>query len=69
MLAAALGIAALVVVGPAAAKSHKKHHAHGPKPVYVSPKGAAKKSNTSCKSAKYDSIQTAIEAAKLKGTS
>lgn len=65
--AAALGTAALVAVGPAAAKSHRHHGPHGPKPVYVSPKGAANKKDTSCRLARYNSIQTAIEAAKLKG--
>ena len=66
--AAALGTAALVAVAPAAAKSHKHHKPHGPKPVYVAPKGATKKNDKSCKQAKYNSIQTAIEAAKLKAT-
>lgn len=68
VVAAALGTAALVAVAPAAAKSHKHHKPHGPKPVYVSLKGAANKSDKSCKHAKYNSIQTAIEAAKLKAT-
>lgn len=72
-LAALLGVAALVVVAPAAAKHHhgKPHHGtahHGPKPLYVSPKGSASKNDKSCRQAKYDSIQTAIEAAPLKAT-
>ena len=71
VLAAALGLAALVAVAPAAAKHGKPHHGrahHGPKPLYVSPKGSASKKDNSCKHAKYNSIQTAIEAAPLKGT-
>ena len=68
VVAAVLGTAALVAVGPAAATSHKHHKPHGPKPVYVSLKESAKKSGKSCKQAKYNSIQTAIEAAKLKAT-
>ncbi|MGH2977865.1 MAG: right-handed parallel beta-helix repeat-containing protein [Gaiellaceae bacterium] len=55
----------------AAAKGHHKHHAkhhhHGPKPVYVSPNGSTSESGRSCEKAKYNSIQAAIEAAKLKG--
>src|SRR5579864_8158566 len=70
VLAAALGLAALVAVAPAAAKHGKPHDSkhHGPKPLYVSPKGSAAKNDKSCKHAKYNSIQTAIEAAPLKGT-
>jgi parallel beta-helix repeat protein len=66
---AALGAVALVAVAPAAAHGHhgKRHH-HGPRPVYVSLTGSASKSGHSCKQAKYNSIQDAIEAAKLKGT-
>src|SRR5206468_1452785 len=69
VLAAALGTAALVAVAPAAANGHhgKQHH-HGAKPVYVSLNGSANKSGHSCKQAKYNSIQDAIEAAHLKGT-
>jgi parallel beta-helix repeat protein len=70
VLAAALGLAALVAVAPAAAKHGKPHHTkhHGPKPLYVSPKGSASKKDNSCRHAKYNSIQMAIEAAPLKGT-
>jgi hypothetical protein len=71
VVAVALGAAALVAVAPAAAKGHHKHGKHhrvGPKPVYVAPKGSANKHDKSCKTAKYTSIQAAIEAAKLKGT-
>lgn len=67
--------AALVAVTPAAAKArhhhhhHHHHHGHGPRAaVYVSPTGSAKASDTSCKHARYNSIQAAIEAAPLKGT-
>jgi len=69
VIAVALGAAALVAVAPAAAHGHhgKPHH-HGPRPVYVSLTGSASKSGHSCKQAKYNSIQDAIEAAKLKGT-
>ena len=69
VIAVALGAAALVEVAPAAAHGHhgKPHH-HGPRPVYVSLTGSASKSGHSCKQAKYNSIQDAIEAAKLKGT-
>jgi hypothetical protein len=69
VVAVALGAAALVAVAPAAAHGHhgKQHH-HGPRPVYVSLTGSASKSGHSCKQAKYNSIQDAIEAAKLKGT-
>jgi parallel beta-helix repeat protein len=71
-VAVALGAVALVAVAPAAANGHGHHkhgrtHHRGPKPVYVSPNGSASKSDKSCKKAKYNSIQTAIEAAKLKG--
>jgi parallel beta-helix repeat protein len=77
-VAAALGTAALVAVAPAAANGphhlhhgrshHRSHHHHGPKPVFVSPTGSAANSGRSCTQAKYDSIQDAIEAAKLRGT-
>jgi len=69
--AAALGTAALVAVAPAAAHGHHGHHhqkrrarAHA---VYVSPNGAATKRDNSCRHAKYDSIQAAVEAAPLGG--
>jgi parallel beta-helix repeat protein len=75
VLAAVLGLAALVTVAPAAAKHGKPHHSkhhgtahHGPRPLYVSPKGSASKNDKSCKHAKYNSIQAAIEAAPLKDT-
>jgi nitrous oxidase accessory protein NosD len=72
VVAAALGTAALAAVAPAAAKGqhghHGKPHHHGPRPVYVSLNGSANKSGHSCKQAKYNSIQDAIEAAKVKGT-
>lgn len=68
VLAAALGTAALVAVAPAAANGHHGKPHHGPKPLYVSHKGSANKSGDSCKQAKYNSIQDAIEAAKLKAT-
>jgi parallel beta-helix repeat protein len=70
--AVALGAAALVAVAPAAAHGHhyKHHHGklhhHGPKPTYVAPNGSASKHGTSCRNAKFSSIQAAIEAAKLK---
>jgi parallel beta-helix repeat protein len=73
-VAAALGTAALVAVAPAAANGHHGHHNygkphhHGPRPVYVSTNGSADKSGKSCRQAKYDSIQDAIEAAPLEGT-
>lgn len=71
VVATALGAAALVLVAPAAAhERHGRHHhkrrarAHA---VYVAPHGAASKSGKSCRHAKYDTIQAAIEAAPLKG--
>jgi parallel beta-helix repeat protein len=75
-VAAVLGTAALVAVAPAAAKPHHPHHHHhhgkphhhGPRPVYVSPSGSAANSGKSCRKAKFDSIQAAIEAAHVKGT-
>jgi parallel beta-helix repeat protein len=69
VVAAALGAAALVLVAPAAAhRGHHHHHGRGrPHAVYVSPKGSAGKSGNSCRHAKYDSIQDAIEAAPLEG--
>lgn len=67
-VAAALGAAALVLVAPAAAHRGHHHHRRGrPHAVYVSPQGAASKSGNSCRHARYDSIQDAIEAAPLKG--
>jgi nitrous oxidase accessory protein NosD len=70
VLAAALAAAALVLAAPAAAHGHHGHHhkrharAHA---VYVSPNGSASMRGNSCRHAKYDSIQAAIEAAPLKG--
>jgi parallel beta-helix repeat protein len=70
----ALGAAALVAVTPAAAHEHhgRHHHHHhhhhrGPRPLYVSPTGSGSKSGKSCRQARYDSIQAAIEAAPFKG--
>jgi parallel beta-helix repeat protein len=56
---AAVVAAALVAVAPAAA--------HGRSAVYVSPAGSAGASDTSCRTAGFDSIQAAIEAAPLGG--
>lgn len=71
VIATALAAAALVLVAPAAAHGHHGHHqakrharAHA---VYVSPNGAATKSDNSCRHARYDSIQAAVEAAPLRG--
>ena len=68
VVAAALGAGALVAVAPAAAKRHHHHH-HTPRTraVYVSPTGSASKSDTSCRHARYSSIQAAIEATPLGG--
>jgi pectin methylesterase-like acyl-CoA thioesterase len=71
VIATALAAAALVLVAPAAAHGHHGHHhykrharAHA---VYVAPNGAATKRDNSCRHAKYDSIQAAVEAAPLRG--
>jgi nitrous oxidase accessory protein NosD len=66
-LAAAVGALALVLVAPAAAHKHRGHHHGRPHALYVAPNGAASKSGKSCRHAKYSSIQTAIEAAHVKG--
>lgn len=57
---AAIAAAALVAVAPAAANERST--------VYVSPTGSASASDTSCRTAGFDSIQAAIEAAPLGGT-
>lgn len=71
-VATALAAALLVAVAPAAAKGrHHQHNGkrrHSPPAVYVSTTGKAGASDTSCKHARYSSIQDAIEAAPLKGT-
>jgi parallel beta-helix repeat protein len=70
-LAVALGAAALVAVTPAAAtaRHHHPHHNHSrAHAVYVSPTGTASQRDNSCRHAKYNSIQAAIEAAPLRGT-
>ncbi len=46
---------------------HGSRHHRGPRAAYVSPNGSASASGRSCRSAKYDSIQAAIEAAPLGG--
>jgi parallel beta-helix repeat protein len=68
VVAAAFGAATLVEVAPAAAHRHHGHH-HSPRTraVYVSPTGASTESDTSCRHARYSSIQAAIEAAPLGG--
>lgn len=68
LAAAAFGAVALVAVTPAAAnRHHRPHHTPRTRAVYVSPTGSASKSDTSCRHAKYSSIQDAIEAAPLGG--
>jgi hypothetical protein len=61
--AAALGAVALFVVAPASAS----HNGPDARTVYVSPTGSAANPDNSCPTARYDSIQAAIEAAPLGG--
>jgi nitrous oxidase accessory protein NosD len=78
LVAMVLGAAALVAVAPAVAGHHHHHgggwqrherrHHLGPRAVYVSPNGSASESGSSCRYAKYNAIQAAIEAAPLGGT-
>jgi len=66
--AAALAITAFVAVAPAAAGRDSSHHEGWQGTVYVSPTGAPSASGDSCRHARYDSIQDAIEAAPPGGT-